>query len=794
MRTFGFCNSLLSAFPWLTYLLVSVVLMTGCHCGDGANGDLDPGDDAGVLDAGPDATADPDADTDVLDAGPDATGEPDVDVDADASEADPDASETDLDASDTDPDAHADASDPDVDADDAGTDADVWEEPDPSGIPVANGAFEIPEQGLFGGPVLTVDRSVSAPDVIYGGTDGAGISRSDDGGENWTSTGIDAGTVPSIAVNPSDSDRLWAYHYPRKVAVGFSVDRQLVHSTDGGVSFEEIDLPEEINAFDFAISEDAVWIAGGNGVYRSLDDGDTWESTVAETVSPTRIEAHPTDPDVAWHLGFAGIWRTDDGGDSFTEVTPQLEDNEYLRSLSVAPSSPDRLWLGVSNGKPARSDDGGDTWSRLNNTPSQSHLVRAAVEDEDTLWVEDHGHASGTDLWRSDDGGSSWDEVAIPAGIEGAGSSGRRPMLAPRNADEALAYSRSHEVRITADGGDTWQRSVEGLMAVWVRSADISDDGSRIVLGSDHGELFISDDEGMSFDRLELNMKKLAVAAVAIDPTDDDIIFISRGEGSGSGLGLGSAAGYDSRIHKSIDGGETFSPVTDLENNGTPKITALWAGYDGEVFVETPTGTYRSTDQGMTWERLDPLTDATITDLDKAPEPAQTVLAGIVPDGQDDYFAVSEDLGDSWTTIEEGGDLVEIDRTELSLSSRVDPEIYYASTGVDFGKYNGDTWASAQVGLTNENGGTAKLAALDTGALDGEDLLLGVEFSAADDETSDWSIYVSENGAQSWSSIRLGYKGIPSTVVVADEKAELAVIGLEAGRGLLVTRSGGTQP
>ncbi|MFU8802399.1 MAG: hypothetical protein ACNA8W_01190 [Bradymonadaceae bacterium] len=53
------------------------------------------------------------------------------------------------------------------------------------------------------------------------------------------------------------------------------------------------------------------------------------------------------------------------------------------------------------------------------------------------------------------------------------------------------------------------------------------------------------------------------------------------------------------------------------------------------------------------------------------------------------------------------------------------------------------------------------------------------------------SIHVSNDGAATWHAEVLPFIGFPTSMAVANDNALFGVIGLEGGRGLLVTRTGG---
>ncbi len=128
----------------------------------------------------------------------------------------------------------------------------------------------------------------------------------------------------------------------------------------------------------------------GNGVYRSDDAGETWRHLgLVGTRHVGKIEIHPTNPDIAWVAGLGNLWapneergifKTTDGGKSWQKV---LYVDEFTGGvdLEIDPSNPDVLYAamyqrmrkawGFNGGGPGsgiyKSTDGGSTWNELTN-------------------------------------------------------------------------------------------------------------------------------------------------------------------------------------------------------------------------------------------------------------------------------------------------------------------------------------------------------------------------------------------------------------------------------------------
>lgn len=209
-------------------------------------------------------------------------------------------------------------------------------------------------------------------------------------------------------------------------------------TTDGGLNWQPVfdDQPvQSIGALAVAASDPNVVWAGtgepfirsnvvvGNGVYRSLDGGDSWEHMgLPESGRIGRILIHPDDPDTVWVAALGhlygpqqqrGVFRTRDGGRSWTRVL-FVNENTGAVDLAMDPERPRllyaamwemRIWTwGRQSGGPGsgihRSDDGGDTWTQLTEggypagrARPDDHAGRGTVRSADGIVARGDGGA-----------------------------------------------------------------------------------------------------------------------------------------------------------------------------------------------------------------------------------------------------------------------------------------------------------------------------------------------------------------------------------------------------------------
>ncbi|HEV8631160.1 MAG TPA: hypothetical protein VGV61_12650, partial [Thermoanaerobaculia bacterium] len=285
----------------------------------------------------------------------------------------------------------------------------------------------------------------TAPDTFYFGAADGGVWRTVDAGRTWDPLFQRAavGSVGALAVAAGD---------PRTLYVGTG-------------------HPE------------ARWdVASGNGVYGSTDGGATWEWLgLGESEHIGKILVDPRDARVLLVAALGhlfgpnperGVFRSEDGGKSWLKVLYRDADTGAI-DLARDPGNPDlvfaalwqaRRWpwqgyhqpmVGTGSGI-YRSRDGGRTWQHLaTGLPSEpmgrAGLAVGAGSGGRRVYAA-IGGAKQAGLYRSDDGGDSWQRVNNDASL----GTYYFARLVPdwRDADRIWAMGRS--VRRSDDGGKTF--------------------------------------------------------------------------------------------------------------------------------------------------------------------------------------------------------------------------------------------------------------------------------------------------------------------------------------------------
>jgi photosystem II stability/assembly factor-like uncharacterized protein len=258
----------------------------------------------------------------------------------------------------------------------AGTDMGIYQSDD------GGAKWSLLDSPMKGSMVWSIAIDPVEPSVMFAGTgtpSQPGIFRSTDAGQRWhhrpmeiapdcPNVGIPRPT--GIAVDPTDSRHVW---------VGFEVDG-VRHSADGGDTWTKVNgqlpNPDVHNVLVVAGPPKAVFTVVNNDVWRSVDDGKTWQAARAREVFPWHyprgIAVKPDDPRTVFLTlgdstpGRVGtVMRSRDAGATWESLDLPVQPNSAVWTVSLPPAAPDTVFAASRYGYLYRSDDGGDSWRKL---------------------------------------------------------------------------------------------------------------------------------------------------------------------------------------------------------------------------------------------------------------------------------------------------------------------------------------------------------------------------------------------------------------------------------------------
>lgn len=337
----------------------------------------------------------------------------------------------------------------------------------------------------------------------------SGVMHSADNGDTWAQVvhGLSAQYTTQLALN--SSDHLFA---------ASSID--LFESWDGGLSWtgtNEAVVTSGINEIFVNDSNHYFVSVVGGGVHRSTDQGFTWTGCNTGLLGSSISGIAANDGghlyvSTQWGHLQGGIFRSLDNGDTWDLLTDttaysnealMIAANEYIYASSENPT-------GI-----IRSVDNGSTWTTV--LPSQNPCFGLAEVEEGTNERVLVGASSclGGIIYTSDDNGSSWamHELVVESGVARINSISTRPdgiVLTSRSLSAAPLVFRSE------DNGDTWQPAAYGLPDTIVNTVMCHSTPGLALAGTRNG-IYITNNDGDDWWPFSDGLTNMNVTAFAID-------------------------------------------------------------------------------------------------------------------------------------------------------------------------------------------------------------------------------------------------------------------------------------
>ncbi len=482
---------------------------------------------------------------------------------------------------------------------------------------------------LMSGRIVELEGHPTNDRVIYAGTAGGGVWKSSNGGASFQPIFDEhAQSIGAIELDPTDPDKtVWVGTGEIWTRNSVSIGDGLYKSTDGGVTWAKkgFERSERISSIVINPQNNQIMYLGilgalwgdneERGVYKSTDGGETWDKILYfdQSTGCADVIMDPNDPETL----YASMWQFRRTGWSFSS--------------------------GGKNSALFKSTDGGKTWNKIHSGFPEGDLGRIAIavapSNSDILYtVLETKEDKDKGLYRSDDGGKSWQHLNNDFGLVVRPFYFSRIVVDPKNPDVVVKAGLFGS--LSRDGGKTFRNL--GNM-----HADIHDilfdfnNSDRMYVATDGG-VYRTWDGGTTME-IVANIPVSQFYHISVDDQEPYNIYGGL-QDNGSWYGPSrSPGGIEARDWNSVGFGDGFRVLKhptknfiysemqgaenvwrfDVDRNqsktiqplaveGDPKLRFNWnapmalSAHNPDRFYMGSQFVHRSNDMGDSWEKISP--------------------------------------------------------------------------------------------------------------------------------------------------------------------------------------------
>ncbi len=480
---------------------------------------------------------------------------------------------------------------------------------------------------VMSGRITDIDVVTSKPEIIFIGTAGGGVWKSNSAGAILTPIFDDyTMSIGKITIDQDHPDTVWVGTGETWVRNSVSVGTGIYKSTNGGTTWKLKGLEQSERISDILINPENpdiifvgalghLWNANEErGVYKTIDGGTTWEKIlyVDSNTGCADLAMDPENPEVI----YASMW-------------------DYRRE-------PDFFTSGGPGSGLYKSNDGGESWSKIHQglpdetlgrmavavAPSNGEVLYLSVETKDK-------YKKG--LYRSSDSGASWKKINSDFNNTVRPFYFSNITIDPTN--DSVVYKCGLDLTISKDGGDSFRGVGSGVHSdihdVWVDP----NNSKHVIIGTDGG-VYESLDGGYMF-KMFMNLPVSQFYHVSVDMEEPFNVYGGLQDNGSWYAPSRSPGGIQNKDWKMTYGGDGFYSFRHPEDNDI-----IYTEYQGGEILRynEKTGQAKSIKPYPLDEEID-LRFNWNAPIHISPNNAERMYFG------SQFLLMTEDRGESWSTI-----------------------------------------------------------------------------------------------------------------------------------------------
>ena len=299
-----------------------------------------------------------------------------------------------------------------------------------------------------------------------------------------------------------------------------------------------------------------------------------------------------------------GVMMSADGGESWTRagVRQGMHSDCIVKALLSDPWHTGAVYAGTDMGL-YKSDDGGAGWHLLDTPMNGSMVWSMAIDPVDSnVMFAGTGTPSQPGIFRSADGGKTWDRLAVEIALDCPNVGIPRPTgiaVDPTDHRQVWVGLEVDGVRHSRDGGETWTKVNGQIPNQDVHNVLVVAGPPKAVFTVVNDDVWRSTDDGETWHaaRAREVFPWHYPRGIAVKPNDPRTVFVTLGDSTPGRIGT---------VMRSTDAGATWQSLgLPVQPNSAMWTVSIPASAPDTVFAASRYGyLYRSDDGGDSWRKL----------------------------------------------------------------------------------------------------------------------------------------------------------------------------------------------
>lgn len=324
---------------------------------------------------------------------------------------------------------------------------------------------------------ITIDPLNSS--ILWLGTPSGGLWKSINSGLSWTPITDNMPTLGVSAVLIDSANTNIMYMGTGDRDAGDAPGMGVWKSTNGGTTWQASNNGMGNKTVGMMLmkpsNHNELLAATSGGVYRTIDAGVNWTKT-SITANFKDIKYKPGNSNIVYATASGDFYRSTNGGISFTKITSGLPTNGQRLVIGVSPANSNYVYVLIGNSSGLvgvyRSTNSGISFSTMATSPNLLGYNINGSDNASQAWYDlaiavdptdiNTIYAGGINIWKSTNGGSSWNITA-----HWIGSFSVPAVHADQHAlvfDGSKLYAACDGgLYYTTNGGSSWTDISDGL-------------------------------------------------------------------------------------------------------------------------------------------------------------------------------------------------------------------------------------------------------------------------------------------------------------------------------------------